>query len=208
MCIPGTGRSVERGSNSAAAVEAMIRVSNTTRFPANPLIFLRVLRKEYLKKLPSNTPFEISHPSKYVEVDTMRSEEQPYDSHQTGPAPRTYGAKIASIICLLAGIWFFVSPWVYNSYTKGNSWNSWIVGAVIFILGCIRAARPSAHVSLSWLSAVLGIWAFFSPWIYGYVGNEGRFINSLCVGVIVFVFAIASGLFTHRRSMQTVPHAM
>jgi hypothetical protein len=45
------------------------------------------------------------------------------------------------------------------------------------------------------VNLVLGIWVFFSPWIYGYASvNTGRFINSLCVGVIVFVFALASGV--------------
>jgi hypothetical protein len=63
---------------------------------------------------------------------------------------------------------------------------------------------------LSWLNALLGIWAFFSPWIYGYTGNAGRFINSLCVGVIVFVLAIVSATFTLKatRQMPTTPAQM
>jgi hypothetical protein len=54
---------------------------------------------------------------------------------------------------------------------------------------------------------VLGIWAFFSPWIYGYVGNEHRFINSLCVGVIVFVLSIASATMAGRLKTIPVSHA-
>ncbi|MGH9582658.1 MAG: SPW repeat protein [Bryobacteraceae bacterium] len=114
------------------------------------------------------------------------------------------GAKAASVICLLAGIWFFVSPWVYGAGATANAWNSWIVGAVIFILGCARAARPASNAGLSWLNALLGVWAFFSPWIYGYTGNEGRFANSLCVGVIVFVSAIAGGMATARTSRTVI----
>src|SRR5690242_6144867 len=101
-------------------------------------------------------------------------------------------AKAASTIVLLAGIWFFVSPWVYGAYMHGNAWNSWIVGAAMFLIGCARVARPAYLGALSWWNMVLGIWAFFSPWIYGYTGNEGRFINSLCVGVIVFVLSFVS----------------
>jgi hypothetical protein len=108
------------------------------------------------------------------------------------PGSQMTGVKAASTIVLLAGIWFFVSPWVYGAYTTGNAWNSWIVGAVMFILGCIRVARPAYSTTLSWWNMVLGIWAFCSPWIYGYTGNTGRFINSLCVGVIVFVLSIVS----------------
>jgi hypothetical protein len=102
-------------------------------------------------------------------------------------------AKAASTICLLAGIWLFISPWVYGAYMNGNAWNSWIVGALLAIFGLARISRNAYSAVLSWFSVVLGVWTFCSPWIYGYAGtNTGRFINSLCVGFIVFVFAIAS----------------
>lgn len=104
------------------------------------------------------------------------------------------GAKAASVICLLAGIWFFVSPWVYGA--TANAWNNWIVGAIIFIVGCARVSRPAYSTSLSWANAVLGIWVFCSPWIYSYTGNSGRFINSLCVGVIVFVLSVIAARVT------------
>ena len=120
----------------------------------------------------------------------------------TSSTTKMTAAKAASTIVLLAGIWFFVSPWVYGAYTTGNAWNSWIVGALMFILGCVRVSQPSRLTGLSWLNALLGIWAFFSPWIYGYVGNTGRFINSLCVGVIVFVLALCSATATLRSTRQ------
>jgi hypothetical protein len=102
-------------------------------------------------------------------------------------------AKAASTICLLAGIWLFVSPWVYGAYTNASAWNSWIVGGFMILFGIIRIARPAYSTVLSWCNMILGIWTFFSPWIYGYAStNTGRFINSLCIGVIVFVFSIIS----------------
>jgi|SRR5579871_3244122 len=108
----------------------------------------------------------------------------------------------ASTIALLAGIWFFVSPWVYGAYTNGNAWNSWTVGAIIAILAIARLSDTYSNVWMSWLNCLLGIWAFFSPWIYSYTGNEGRFINSLCVGVVVFVVAIASATTTPHTNQQ------
>ncbi|HXR74923.1 MAG TPA: SPW repeat protein [Bryobacteraceae bacterium] len=117
------------------------------------------------------------------------------------------GARAASTICLLAGIWFFVSPWVYGAPLTGNAWNSWIVGALMFIFGCARVARPAYSTGLSWANMVLGIWAFFSPWIYGYVFNSGRFINSLCVGVIVFVLSIAAATMSRRTLVPPARHA-
>jgi hypothetical protein len=110
-----------------------------------------------------------------------------------------FGAvRTASTITLLAAIWFFISPWVYGAYGNMNAWNSWIVGAVIGILAIIRLSGPGTMPGLSWFNACLGVWAFFSPWIYGYTGNTGRMVNSLCVGVVVFVLAIVSATITNR----------
>ncbi|HEX4808392.1 MAG TPA: SPW repeat protein [Bryobacteraceae bacterium] len=137
----------------------------------------------------------------------MTSSESTNSGSAAAPNARLNNVRAASTIVLLAGIWFFVSPWVYGAYSHPNAWNSWIVGAVIFILGCIRVGRPAYSPALSWCNTVLGIWAFFSPWIYGYTGAEGRFINSLCVGVIVFVLSIASATMAARINASPVSHA-
>jgi SPW repeat len=120
-----------------------------------------------------------------------------------GTTHRATTVRAASTIVLLSGIWLFVSPWVYGVYGHANAWNSWIVGAILFIFGWIRVARPAYSVVLSWCNTVLGIWTFFSPWIYGYSNDTDRFINSLCVGVIVFVLSIASA--TMAAKMKPVP---
>jgi SPW repeat len=111
---------------------------------------------------------------------------------------RQMGTRAVSIISLLAGIWLFLSPWVYGVSTSPNAWNSWIVGAVIAIVAAIRVSAPGTS-GLSWINCLLGIWTFASPWIYGYAGAEARFINSLCIGVIVFFAAL--------KSATTTPHA-
>lgn len=102
------------------------------------------------------------------------------------------GVRAASTFNVLAGIWLFISPWVYGAYTSANAWNSWIVGAIIIILAATRAGNPAMQTWMSWINCLLGIWAFASPWIYGYAGDDGRFISNLCVGVVVFVLAITS----------------
>ena len=142
-------------------------------------------------------------------INTPEGTNAPKDSVVvTDTNPRFGGIRAASVICLLAGIWLFVSPWVYGAYTNGNAWNSWIVGAAIFLLACVRVSRPAYSTAISWVNLVLGIWVFFSPWIYGYAGvNAGRFINSLCVGVIVFVFALTSGVVASKVTrISATPH--
>jgi len=100
--------------------------------------------------------------------------------------------KGASGINLLAGIWLFVSAWVYGAYALQNAWNSWIVGALIVILAAIRLSQPMKTVWASWINCALGIWTFASPWIYDYHTNTDRAINSMAVGIVVFVLAIVS----------------
>jgi hypothetical protein len=100
--------------------------------------------------------------------------------------------KATSTIALLAGAWLFVSPWIYGAYTIATAWNSWIFGGLIVLLGLIRIGRPAFSI-FSWFNMVIGAWTLCSPWIYGYAStNTGRSINSLCVGVIVFIFSIVS----------------
>ncbi|HKD09466.1 MAG TPA: SPW repeat protein [Bryobacteraceae bacterium] len=116
---------------------------------------------------------------------------------KTGAHP----AKGASLLALLAGIWLFVSPWVYGAYGQFDAWNSWIIGALIFIFALMRINRPAA-TNLSWFNAILGVWTFISPWVYRYTGNPGRLVNSLCVGFIVFCVAII-GANSERESHHT-----
>jgi hypothetical protein len=107
----------------------------------------------------------------------------------TSARTNAHPATGASRIVLLAGLWLFVSPWIYG-YGSSSAWNSWAIGALIFLFALIRVNRPAA-TGLSWLNSVLGIWTFVSPWVYGYPGHPGRAINSLFVGLIVFCAAVA-----------------
>jgi hypothetical protein len=113
--------------------------------------------------------------------------------------------KLASGLNFLIGLWLFVSPWVYGAYTNANAWNSWIVGAVIAILAAIRFKNPAGLPIFSWAIVILGAWTFASPWIYGYTGNTGRFVNSLCVGVVVFILALTAW---SAKPSTTVPQRM
>ncbi len=119
-------------------------------------------------------------------------------SENTSSSTRT-----AAIINLLAGIWLFVSPWVYRAYLAHNAWNSWIFGALIAILALIRMSNPLGTRALSVFNLILGAWTFISPWAYGYTGDTGRFVNSLCVGVIVFIAGVAGSSLHETRTPLT-----
>lgn len=100
---------------------------------------------------------------------------------------RVSAIRTASTINFLAGLWLFISPWVYRASSLPNAWNSWIVGIVIATLAAVRMGNPFAARGASVINMLLGIWTFASPWIFGYTGDTGRFINSLCIGAIVFI---------------------
>lgn len=104
--------------------------------------------------------------------------------------------RIANAIAMAAAIWFFVSPWVYGAQHSVNAWNCWIVGGVI--IGClwVRLGFPASMPGLNWFVACLAVYIFVSPWLYGYTPNTGRWINSMCVGVVLFVCCIYGGINT------------
>ena len=104
----------------------------------------------------------------------------------------SHPARGASTIALLAGLWLFVSPWVYGASGNASAWNTWIIGALIFVCAAIRRSHLSA-TGLSWLNSLLGVWIFVSPWVYGYdTGQTGRLINSLFIGFVVLCSGLAA----------------
>lgn len=106
---------------------------------------------------------------------------------------RTVAARTSSLICWIAALWFFVSPWAYfgGSEDRGGV-NGWAVGAVMVLASMARLIWPASTAGFSVLNIVLSVWVLFSPWVFGYTGNVGRLTNSLCVGVIILGFSIMS----------------
>ncbi|WP_083402327.1 SPW repeat protein [Bacillus sp. MUM 116] len=44
-----------------------------------------------------------------------------------------------------------------------------------------------------WLTGLIGIWVFFSPWVYKFTDNTGALWNSIIFGVILLILAIWAG---------------
>jgi SPW repeat len=113
--------------------------------------------------------------------------------------------KVSAGLDLIIALWFFISPWVYGAYMNQNAWNSWIVGAALAIIATTRlSSNTRAAANFMWLNVVLAAWVFFSPWIFGYTANTGRFVNSLCVGVAMFILSMMAS----RTQQVTVAHRM
>jgi SPW repeat-containing protein len=80
------------------------------------------------------------------------------------------------------------------------------VAEKVAILAAIRLGHPAKTEALSWINCLMGVWAFVSPWIYGYEGEQGRLFNSFCIGVIVFIAAMWSASGTAHTERRIIPH--
>jgi len=107
----------------------------------------------------------------------------------TSATTETHPALGASSLTALFGVWLFLSPWLFGVAGSSGAWNSWVVGALVVAFGAMRRTHPAA-TRLSWINSALGVWIFASPWIYGYVRGDGWFVNSLCLGILLFSTAI------------------
>ena len=80
-------------------------------------------------------------------------------------------------------------PWEFGVASSLSAWNSWIVGATITSLAVIRLMHPLGSRRLSLLNLILAAWIIVSPWIYSYISETSRFVNSVCVGVLILILA-------------------
>jgi hypothetical protein len=100
--------------------------------------------------------------------------------------------RAAAIVELLAGIWLYLSPWIYW-VTSGTAFNGWVLGSLIAVTAAFQLGCPGETAELTGLvNSFLGVWVFVSPWILGYSADTGRFVNSLCVGATVFIAAVTT----------------
>ena len=97
--------------------------------------------------------------------------------------------KLTTSLNALLGAWFFWSPWEFGVASTFSAWNSWIVGATITALAMIRWTSPQGSRRLSLLNLTLGGWIIASPWVYAYTFETSRFVNSVCVGVLILILA-------------------
>jgi hypothetical protein len=97
--------------------------------------------------------------------------------------------KLTTSLNILLGAWLFWSPWEFGVDSSPNAWNSWIVGATIAALAVVRLIHPLGSRYLSLFNLILAVWIIASPWIYSYTSETSRFVNSVCVGMLILILA-------------------
>ncbi len=91
-------------------------------------------------------------------------------------------------INLIAGIWLFISPWLFSFNHMGFSWDPFVMGAVIIVSSVW--ALSDKRVWEEWVDLIIGVWVFFSPWILGFSNVSAALWNMLAAGAVIFVLSI------------------
>lgn len=131
----------------------------------------------------------------------MRTIEQSDEASVPERSDQVIAARTASLMVFAAALWFFVSPWAYYGGAGTTSgWNAWFVGAIMLLLALARTVRPIHTIGFSRANAILAVWVFISPWVFGYAGYTGRLVNSVSVGLFIFIMSLASA---KTRSAET-----
>ncbi|EKE15579.1 MAG: hypothetical protein ACD_11C00133G0010 [uncultured bacterium] len=104
-------------------------------------------------------------------------------------------ARIASGFNALASVWLIVSSnfWVVAEDIAAK--NSFTIGILILFFSITRTFFPKKMCGLSWINMIFGLWLIFSPFIFDYEIPE-TIINSIIVGLVIFIFATGSSIFT------------
>jgi hypothetical protein len=107
------------------------------------------------------------------------------------------GARTASILNLLAGIWLIITPfWMGYWVAPGPLWNNLIVGIVVAVLALIRAFAPAENVVLSWINLILGLWLIMSPFFLPYQWFIVAVHNDMFTGLVISILSLWSALAT------------
>lgn len=94
-------------------------------------------------------------------------------------------------VSLVLGVLLFISPWVFSTSTNGSSsWNAWIVGVIGVILALWALAFLSTATIAEWISLILGVWLFISPWVLGFAALSSAAWTAWIIGIL---FVVANG---------------
>src|SRR5258708_8378428 len=107
-------------------------------------------------------------------------------------------------VSLVLGVLLFISPWVFSTSTNGSSsWNAWIVGVIGVILALGALAFLSTATIAEWISLILGVWLFISPWVLAFAALSSAAWTAWIIAIL-FVF-VTAWPFLHTRASPVPP---
>jgi hypothetical protein len=115
---------------------------------------------------------------------------------------RTTSDKVVDVVSIVAGAFLFLGPWLFGFAAEtGASWNAWIAGLAIAIVGIWTLA--SFHNREEWVNLALGVWTLISPWLLGFAAVGSALAVHVVVGSLVAVIAAVELWRSNNRPMST-----
>lgn len=97
--------------------------------------------------------------------------------------------KTANWLIVIAGLWLIIAPFTLGFSGTILSMNDVITGIVIAIVSLVAIGMPEEGKWLNWISAILGVWIFITPFFLVSMGMAGTW-NNLIIGVITAALGI------------------
>jgi len=101
-------------------------------------------------------------------------------------------------VTLVLAVFLFLSPWLFAFAMPAGaggaraasdaSWDSWILGVVIFLVAASAVFWPQPWEEL--VNALLGLWLFVAPFVLGFVGVPAGAWTHWIVGALVVILAV------------------
>jgi len=122
--------------------------------------------------------------------------------------------KTASALLLLAGVWLFFSPFVFQYTSVSPILNDVLLGLVVALLAASRIIEKNIMIAWpSWLHLGLGVWLMFAPLLLRYPLFSAAVANDLIAGIVVIMLGTWAALSTptkkekKKTAQASVPRA-
>lgn len=93
--------------------------------------------------------------------------------------------KDGSYLNIMVGIWLFISTFLWR-HSGAQFSNTWIMGAIVAVVGAVSLARPA----LRYLNTLAGAWLIISAFALPTIAAGTRW-NNFLVGVIVVTLSLS-----------------
>ncbi len=94
-------------------------------------------------------------------------------------------------VALVLGVILFIAPWIFGTSTHTtSSWDAWVLGIIGVILALWALGVPRMALVPDWITVVLGVVLFISPWVLGFATVTAAAWAAWIIGVL---FVIAAG---------------
>lgn len=97
--------------------------------------------------------------------------------------------KTVNWLIVLAGLWLILAPFFLGFSGTILSMNDVITGVVIAMVSLVAIGLPEDSKWINWISALLGVWIFITPFFMALVGTAGMW-NNLIVGSVTIILGI------------------